>query len=37
MSEQKNNQNQQPEMNLSQLLQVRRDKLKELKSEAKRS
>ena len=30
MSEQKNNQNQQPEMNLSQLLQIRRDKLKEL-------
>ena len=30
MAEQKNNQNQQPEMNLSQLLQIRRDKLKEL-------
>ncbi len=30
MSEQKNNQNQQPELNLSQLLQIRRDKLKEL-------
>jgi len=30
MSEQKNNQNQQPEVNLSQLLQIRRDKLKEL-------
>jgi len=30
MAEQKNNQNQQPELNLSQLLQIRRDKLKEL-------
>ncbi|MBE6972499.1 MAG: lysine--tRNA ligase [Ruminococcaceae bacterium] len=30
MSEQKNNQNQQPELNLSQLLQIRRDKLKGL-------
>ena len=30
MAEQKNNQNQQPELNLSQLLQIRHDKLKEL-------
>ena len=30
MAEQKNNQVQQPEVNLSQLLQIRRDKLKEL-------